>query len=93
MSMITVADDAIQIDADVLAKAFRIDVDELKKGMRESTITSQFERGEEEDAGRMRLTFFSARRQVRITAEESGRILTCSAVDFGDRPLSARKAD
>lgn len=82
MTKIEFADDMIQIDAQVLAKAFRIGTDDLKQGMRDGTITSRFERGEDDDAGRFRLTFFSADRRVRITADETGHVLTCSAVDY-----------
>ncbi|WP_206455088.1 DUF6522 family protein [Aurantimonas marina] len=89
MTHIAFVDDAIQIDADMLAKAFRIDADDLKQGMRDGTITSRFERGEDEDAGKVRLTFFAASRRVRITADEDGTILTCSAIDFGELPLPA----
>ncbi|MEC5293869.1 DUF6522 family protein [Aurantimonas sp. C2-6-R+9] len=89
MTHIAFADDAIQIDADVLAKAFRIEADDLKQGMRDGTITSRFERGADEDAGKVRLTFFAASRRVRMTIDESGTILTCSAIDFGKLPLPA----
>lgn len=89
MTHIAFTGDAIEIDADVLAKAFRIDADALKRGMRDGTITSRFERGEGEDAGKVRLTFFAASRRVRMTVDESGTILTCSAIDFGKLPLPA----
>ena len=85
MSQIKLSPDAIQIDADVLAKAFRISPDELKLGMRDGTITSRSEHGEGEDAGNIRLTFFSTKRRVRITADEKGNVLTCSGVDFSPR--------
>ena len=54
--------------------------------MREGTITSRFERGEGEDAGTVRLVFFSRARRIRITADEGGNILTCGAVDFAGPP-------
>lgn len=82
MTQIEIADDMVLIDADVLAKAFGIGADDLKRQMRDGTITSRFERGAEEDAGRVRLTFFSADLQVQITADESGTVLSCCAVDF-----------
>ena len=82
MSQIKLSRNTIQIDADVLAKVFRISPDELKLGMRDGTITSRSEHGEGEDAGNIRLTFFSAKRRVRIIADEKGNILTCSGVDL-----------
>ncbi|HNP37121.1 MAG TPA: DUF6522 family protein [Woeseiaceae bacterium] len=83
------ADDGVQIDADVLTRCFRISSDELQQGMRDGSITSRFEKGEGEDDGRIRLTFFSANCRVRITADDSGNILGCNTVDFGKRPLPA----
>ena len=47
-------DDVIRIDAEVLARAFAIKEETLKRKMREGTITSRFERGEGEDAGKAR---------------------------------------
>lgn len=46
--------------------------------MRAGAITSRFERGEGEDAGRCRLTFWHAGRRVRLTCDAEGRILTTS---------------
>ncbi|MCY0147789.1 DUF6522 family protein [Hoeflea sp. G2-23] len=89
MTQISYADDTIEVDAGVLAKAFRIDADTLKRDMRSGAITSLFERGEDGDAGKVRLTFFSASRRVRITADTEGKVLTCSALDFGKLPLPA----
>ncbi len=89
MPEIEIGDEAVQIDADLLAGALRIDADELLRRMREGTVTSRVERGEGEDAGRLRLTFFSANRRVRMVVDESGRVLSCGAVDYGERPLPA----
>ncbi|HEY9037714.1 MAG TPA: DUF6522 family protein [Roseovarius sp.] len=87
MTKIEFANDMIQVDAGLLAKAFRISAEDLKHRMRDGTITSRFERGEGEDAGKVRLTFFSADRRVRMTADENGNVLTCTAADFARPPL------
>ncbi|WP_417425660.1 DUF6522 family protein [Hoeflea sp.] len=89
MTQISYSDEMIEVDADVLAKAFCIDADTLKRDMRSGAITSRFERGEDDDAGKVRLTFFSASRRVRITADAEGKVITCSALDFGTLPLPA----
>ncbi len=70
--------DVIRIDADILARAFAIKEEVLKRKMREGVITSRAEKGEDEDAGKVRLTFYSPKQRVRIIADEQGSILTCS---------------
>ncbi len=86
MTEIEFADNRAQIDAGVVARAFQISPEALKTQMREGTITSRFERGMDEDAGKVRLTFYSATRRVRITADDSGAVLKCSAADIA-RPM------
>ncbi|WP_417808570.1 DUF6522 family protein [Thioclava sp.] len=93
MTQIEFAEGMIQIDADVLAKAFRISTGELRQSMRDGTITSRFERGEAEDAGKVRLTFYSATKRVRLTADEEGNILTRSVADYTRRALNASKTN
>lgn len=87
MSQINYVDDTIQIDADVLAQAFNISAEDLRRKMCEGAITSRSEKGEGDDAGKVRLTFFSADRRIRIVADERGNVLTCSAADFR-KPLT-----
>jgi hypothetical protein len=43
--------------------------------MRQRRITSICERGENEDAGRYRLTFFYAQRRLRLVLDEAGTIV------------------
>lgn len=86
MTPVEFSEGNVSIDGAVLARAFGISDDDLKQRMREGTITSRFERGEGEDAGTVRLVFFSRARRIRITADEGGNILTCGAVDFAGPP-------
>ena len=90
MTQLEFGNDNVSIDAAVLARAFGISADDLKHGMRDGTITSRFERGEGEDAGRVRLLFFSPARRIRITADRSGKVLTCGAADLAGPPGFAR---
>lgn len=83
MTRIEIADGSVQIDAQILADAFRITQDELKRAMRDGIITSQFARGEEEDAGKLRLTFTSAETRVRMITDAQGNVLTSSRVQLG----------
>lgn len=95
MTPIEITGDDVQIDADTLARAFAISVDTLRRGMRDGEITSRLERGQDEDAGKLRLTFFSTGRHVRFIADESGAILSSSIVNvatptfLAERPANA----
>lgn len=77
MAKLEITEGLIQIEAGVLSRAFEITPDELKSRMRDGTITSRVEYGEAEDAGKIRLTFFSQHRRVRITADRQGNVLAC----------------
>ncbi|MCZ7675659.1 MAG: DUF6522 family protein [Roseovarius sp.] len=90
MTTIEFQNGTVEVDAGILARAFRIGTDDLKRRMREGTITSRCERGEGTDAGRMRLSFYSPDRRVQVIAEESGRILTCTAADYTRRGAPAK---
>jgi hypothetical protein len=87
MTQIDIGPDGVQIDAGIVAKALKMTQRELQAGMRDGIITSLFETGEGADAGRMRLTFYSETRRARITADTSGAVLSCTAVDY-KRPFS-----
>lgn len=82
MITIDIDDNTVEVDASVLAQAFRIDTDDLKRRMRDGTITCQFERGEGADAGRVRLSFYSPDRRIRMIADTGGHVLTCSAANY-----------
>lgn len=82
MASLEIGSDGVNIDAAIVAKGLRIAPEALLEGTRAGTITSLFERGEGRDAGRVRLTFFSDTRRVRVTASDTGEILSCSAADY-----------
>lgn len=83
----------VRIDAAIVADGLGLALPLLQKGMRAGTITSLAERGVGADAGRHRLTFFSANRRFRVVVDRTGAIIQRSAIDFGDAPLpgSARR--
>jgi hypothetical protein len=83
----------VRIDAAIVADGLGLALPLLQQGMRAGTITSLAERGVDADAGRHRLTFFSAHRRFRVVVDGTGAIIQRSALDFGDAPLpgSARK--
>lgn len=92
MSRIEFSGGNVEVDAGLLAQALRIEEEALKLGMRDGTITSRFERGEDEDAGRFRLTFYSAERRVRMIVDATGTVLKSSTVKIGERPAVPRLA-
>jgi len=92
MPEIEIGPDRIQIDAEIVARALKIAPQDLRDRMREGTVTSMFERGEGEDTGRLRLTFFSETRRARITATETGAVLTCTGVDYRRASVTSKKA-
>ena len=59
--------------------------------MRNGAITSRFERGEGEDAGRSRVTFFDGDRRVRLTVTDDGEVLKRNRVRLTPPPGSGRK--
>ncbi len=54
--------------------------------MRSGDITSMFETGEGEDAGRVRLTFFHAGKRVRFTCDQDGTVLSTIKTPIGPQP-------
>ncbi|WP_299687102.1 DUF6522 family protein [uncultured Tateyamaria sp.] len=68
------------IDARDLGELLGLPPKEVQALMRGGEITSRFETGEGEDAGKVRLTFFHAGQRVRLTCASDGTVLTISRV-------------
>jgi hypothetical protein len=94
MTEIKFDDGAIEVDAAVIGKGLGIDASAVQGLVRNGKITGRHERGEGDDAGRTRLTFYLDNRRFHIIVNESGQIIRRSAIDFGARalPASLRKA-
>lgn len=84
---VEIGEDGVSVDAALLGEALGVPPSDVMRLMREGAITSLVERGEGEDAGRMRLTFFHGSRRFRLVVDETGAILQRSSVDYGDKPL------
>ncbi|MDP3342258.1 DUF6522 family protein [Frigidibacter sp.] len=82
MGAISFEDGRIEVDAALVAKALQLDPEALRAALRSGGVTSQCETGMDEDAGRFRLTFFSATRRLRLTVDASGTILQTSTADY-----------
>jgi uncharacterized protein DUF6522 len=87
MKPVLLNDDAIEIEASVIAEGLDLSLPQLRQQMRAGRITSFSERGTGEDLGRHRLTFFSEHRRFRVVVDERGTIIRRSAVDFGEEKL------
>lgn len=74
------------IPAALLAEAFKMTEDDVRRTMREGTLTSRCEAGEGADAGRWRLTFHHAGRACRFTLDTTGAILTTSRFPVRSAP-------
>lgn len=73
------------IDARDLGALLDLPPKEVQALMRAGEITSRFETGENEDVGKVRLTFFYKGRRVRLTCAEDGTVLKTSRVSV-ERP-------
>lgn len=76
MSGITVTAQGFEVDADLIAAAFGLDPAQLQEKMRAGDVTSLCEKGEDDDAGRFRLTFMHGGRALRLTVDAQGRVLS-----------------
>ncbi|WP_443023778.1 DUF6522 family protein [Sneathiella sp.] len=70
----------IEIEAAIVAKGLKRDVAHLQEDMRAGRVTCLFERGVEEDEGRLRLTFFSDTCQYRLVVDREGHIVQSSTI-------------
>lgn len=67
--------DSFSVDAAVIASGLGVTEARLQRMMSEGRVTSRCERGVDEDSGRYRLTFFSARRRLSLTVDADGQII------------------
>ncbi len=71
-------DGGMTIDAADLARLLDLPAEDVRRMMNDGFITTRFERGEGEDAGRYRLTFFEGDRRIRLIVDGSGEVLQTS---------------
>jgi hypothetical protein len=67
--------ESFTVDAAIVAEAFGLTEQELQAMMRKRLITSRYERGIDEDAGRHRLTFFKGKQRLCLIVDEAGRVI------------------
>ncbi|WP_424927354.1 DUF6522 family protein [Amaricoccus tamworthensis] len=66
----------VEVDAKIIADAFSLDAATVQNLMRAGEITSLCERGEGEDTGRMRLTFWYGDRALRLIMTDAGALIS-----------------
>ncbi len=88
MAMIRFENDAIEVDAALIADGLGIAPEQVQAAMREGRITSICERGIDEDAGTFRLTFFAGERRLRLTVSATGEALRRSTVTVREPPTA-----
>jgi len=78
----------VQVDASIIAEGLRLAPALVQPLMRRGRIASRLERGEDEDAGRYRLTFMHGRRQLTLVLDETGQVLERSATSRTERSMN-----
>ncbi|QFT81364.1 hypothetical protein FIU89_12145 [Roseovarius sp. THAF27] len=73
------------IDAADLAGLLDLTPDEVRDRMRGGRITTRLETGADDDAGKMRLSFFHDDMRVRLTCSEDGTVLKTLRTRTGQR--------
>jgi hypothetical protein len=81
MSSVEFENGAFSVDAALIAEGLGIGPTMVQPRMRDGTITSRCERGEGDDAGRYRLTFFHGTRRLQLVVDAGGKVLEKSATD------------
>src|SRR3546814_14062550 len=72
MARIRFEDDAIEVDARVIAEGLRTTPESVVAEMQSGRITARCERGIDDDAGTYRQSFFAGTRRLRVTVTVAG---------------------
>lgn len=89
MAAVSFAGTTLQVDATIVAAGLQLAPEVLRAALHDGTVTSTCETGEGSDAGRTRVTFYSATRRMRLVVDANGVVLQRSAADFTRRPKQA----
>ena len=81
--------DGFTIDAADLGALLGLPAARVRDLMRSGAITTRFERGEDGDAGRFRLTFRHGRKHVQLIVDAEGRVLQRTSVNRAEPPANA----
>lgn len=79
MNVVELADNEVSLPAEIIAKDLGLEPVSVLDRMRSGQLTVVCEQGLDEDAGRLRLTFFHQDRRVRLVLDCEGRVIERSA--------------
>ena len=88
MTLISFQDDAIEVDAAVVAAGLGIAPEQVQSEMRSGRITSTCERGLDADAGTFRLSFKKGNRRLRLIVDGAGEVIRRSTLTLADPPAA-----
>jgi uncharacterized protein DUF6522 len=74
MNSVQFEEGAVSVDATLIAEGLSIEAAQVQPLMRRGQITSLCERGVEEDAGHLRLTFFYGTRHFSLVVDANGSV-------------------
>lgn len=80
---VSIGDDGATVDVKLLADGLGVDVADIYPLLRQGKLTSNFEQGVGDDAGRCRLTFWLGAQRFRILIDARGNVLKKFRTDFG----------
>jgi hypothetical protein len=83
--------DGFTIDATDLGALLRLPAADVRAQMLSGAITTRFERGEGEDAGRFRLTFQHGPRRVQLIVNAEGSVLRRTSISRAQPPDAASR--
>lgn len=86
MARISFQDDAVEVDAAIIAEGLGIAPEHVQAEMRSGGITSACERGIDADAGTFRLSFKTGNRRRRLIVDATGEVIRRSTLTLGDPP-------
>jgi Family of unknown function (DUF6522) len=86
MEPITFTEQGIEIDATLVAKGLQMEPEAMRAALREGRVTRTIERGEGDDLGRFRVTFYAPTRRLRLLFTAQGAILQTSSADYSRKP-------
>lgn len=80
---ISISDEGATVDVAVLADGLGVEAADIHSLISQGKLTSKFEKGEGDDVGRCRLTFWMGAKRFRILVDAQGTVLKKFRTDYG----------